>query len=166
MTKAAPEGKGQTTLARARQVVFRLMRYRSRSVKEIRVKLRDRGFDDKTRDETVRYFRDLGMLDDALFARAWITSRLRKPIGIRRIHRELTAKGIDPEIIAAELNRAKNEYNENETIRALVRRRMRQYRQLDRARSRQRLTAYLIRRGFSADEIFKVIRETYRHDRS
>jgi len=150
---------------RAKQIVFRLLKYRLRSQHEIQAKLLAKNISGTVCTEIIRYFVATGLLNDMLFTRAWIASRLKKPLGLRRIHQELKAKGIDEDIIADETQRALGEYDEIVTIRNLARRRLRQYRGLNRLKVRQRLYAYLIRRGFSSDLIFKVLREMNSHDR-
>jgi len=150
---------------KARRFVFRLLKHRLRSVQEIRIKLREKGMPEQIREAIIHNFLTNGLLDDRLFTRAWIHSRLKKPIGITRIHRELKKKGIPPDIIGQETERALNEYDEFDVIRQLAQHRLRQYRHLNQTKARRRLYAYLIRRGFSSDLIFKILREIFHHDR-
>ncbi len=145
--------------ARAKTVVFRMLKVRLRSEKEVVDKLDGKDFPADVIQKTVRYFRDTGLLDDRLFARGWIASRLKKPLGFSRIRRELKMKGLSDDIVQEECARVADDYDEQESIHALAERRMRQYRTLDRVKAQQRLYAYLARRGFSSGLIYKVIRE-------
>jgi len=62
--------------------------------------LRGAGYRSELVDGVVERLLELGMLDDAAFARAWIESRDRaRPRGERALRQELARKGIDREIV-------------------------------------------------------------------
>ena len=98
------------TLVQAKSYVFRLLKIRFRSEKEVRDKLGQKGFSEPTVDEAVGYFRSIGLIDDRQFARRWIASRLNKPFGVHRIRFELKEKGIAPEIIKQALDEKPDDY--------------------------------------------------------
>lgn len=143
---------------KAREAVLRLFRYRPRSEKEIVEKLGKKGFSGTVIRETVEYFKKLEMIDDRLFARGWIRGRLNKPLGMRRIEQELRQKGIEKETIETE-RRNITGYDEADTVRDLARRRLARYKNIDRLKAKQRLYAYLARRGFSSGAIAKALKE-------
>ena len=145
--------------ARAKQIAYRLFRYRPRSEYEIIEKLKSKDLSEGTIKETVAYLRRIQLLDDRLFARGWISSRLRKPVGLYRIRQELKQKGIDDSIIQEECARAIDSYDEINTLKTLCQRRWKQYKHLPKLKARQRLYAYLMRRGFSADAVYKMIKD-------
>ena len=83
----------------ARNTVFRLLKFRLRSEKEIYGKLKAKNLPASVIKQTIEYFKALDLIDDCHFAQAWTSSRLKKPFGINRIRLELKENGIDQEII-------------------------------------------------------------------
>ncbi len=82
----------------------RFLEVRPRSVAEVRRRLRDAGYRAELVEAAIGRLADLGMLDDAAFARAWVESRDRaRPRGERALRSELRRKGIADELVAAVL---------------------------------------------------------------
>jgi len=79
----------------------RFLETRARSVAEVRRRLTTAGYRAELVEGAIARLVDLGMLDDAAFARAWIESRDRaRPRGEAALRRELRLKGVDPAITA------------------------------------------------------------------
>ncbi len=154
----------RSSIIKAKAVVFRLFKFRPRSEAELREKLRDKAFEHEIIDQTIAYFLKLGLIDDQIFAKGWIQSRLNKPYGTRRIKQELKQKGISDEIIATELEKAKTHYDELEAITKISNKRLRIYKNLDKIKTRRRLQDYLLRRGFSPENIQKALKGVLKHD--
>jgi regulatory protein len=71
---------------------------RARSESEVRDALNRSGFASAVIEETISKLQDLGLLDDAAFARQWIEERGgRKGLGPRRLLSELRLKGVSDE---------------------------------------------------------------------
>ena len=84
---------------------LRFLEARSRSVAEVRRRLRDAGYRPELVEGAIGRLTTLGMLDDEAFARAWIESRDRaRPRGEHALRQELRLKGVDPETIGAALD--------------------------------------------------------------
>lgn len=147
------------TLARAREAVLRLLKFRFRSEKELWDKLKPKGFSPQTIAQVIQYFKDIDLVDDRQFARKWIFARLAKPFGSGRIRFELKEKGVDPEIIEEELKEAAKDYSEMDIVSELAQRRAAIYKGLAKEKIRQRLYGYLLRRGFNPQTVMKVIRK-------
>ena len=82
------------------EAAARFLEVRSRSVAEVRRRLGRAGYEDTLVEGAIVRLTELGMLDDATFARAWVESRDRaRPRGERAIREELRLKGIDREIV-------------------------------------------------------------------
>lgn len=78
----------------------RLLETRSRSVTEVRRRLTTAGYRTELVEGAVARLIELGILDDAAFARAWVESRDRaRPRGEAALRRELRLKGIEPTIV-------------------------------------------------------------------
>jgi len=132
---------------------FRLLKYRPRSKHELRQRLKRRGFSDSIITETLIFLKDKGLVDDLEFARIWVESRIKKPLGIHRLKQELRIKGIDKNLIEQVIERVGSRYNEEETIGNLIQRRMERLRHIEPAKAKRRIFLYLLRRGFSSERI-------------
>lgn len=127
--------------------------YRPRSTHEVTVRLqeaaRERGYPDAAVPQAVARIEALGYLDDAAFAAMWVRERLHfKPISPKALRYELRAKGIDNDVIDGVLEALDAD---DAAYRALIPQ-MRRVRGLEPRAARQRLTAFLARRGFSYAE--------------
>ncbi len=100
----------------------------------------------------------LGYVDDVQFARSWIADRIRvKSYGRQRIARELAARGVDREIVQAELEAACDDEAEEERARALLGRKIQPPR-IPGAAEQRKLFAWLVRKGFSPTTARDVLR--------
>lgn len=73
----------------------RFLEVRPRSVAEVRRRLRSAGYSGALVEGAVERLVELGFLDDAAFARAWVESRDRaRPRGERALRVELRQKGV------------------------------------------------------------------------
>jgi regulatory protein len=104
-------------------------------------------------------FGEVGLIDDAAFARAWVSSRQAgRGLARRALTAELRAKGVDPEV-AAEAVDAVDDDDERSAARLLVERRLRGMSRLDRATASRRLVGMLARKGYSGGLAAAVVRE-------
>ncbi len=140
----------------AKQYAFLLLKFRLRSKNELLARLKQKGFAENIAKDTVDFLKDKEFIDDRVFARGWVASRLKRPFGLRRIKQELAQKGLDKEIIENSLNQAKKDYNENQIVSQLAKQRFLRLKNIEPLRAKARVYGYLLRRGFSPD----VIRET------
>lgn len=86
------------------EAAARFLEARSRSVSEVRRRLGGAGYRTDLVDGAIARLTELGMLDDEVFARAWVESRDRaRPRGERAIREELRLKGIDRSTVEAVL---------------------------------------------------------------
>lgn len=149
-------------LFKAKDTVYRLLNFRERSEKEVRDKLRTKGISANTIDNCIRYFKDLDLIDDRQFAKKWINYRLNKPFGLSRISLELKQKGIDQAILKEALAESKENFDELAAVNELAIKRLEKYKNIDIAKTRQRLYGYLTRRGFSGNSIRKTLTELFK----
>jgi len=142
---------------------YRLLNYRPRSKAEIVKRLKDRGYSQEAVSRVVSELSAEGLIDDKNFARLWARMRLgSNPRSLSVIKFELTVKGIDAEIIEEVLAEIKANYNEEEIVSVLIKKRLRSVERFDEQKQRQRLLGYISRRGFSNAIAFKVLDEIYR----
>jgi regulatory protein len=82
----------------------RFLEARSRSVAEVRRHLGAAAFQPSLVEGAIARLLEMGMLDDHVFATAWVESRDRaRPRGQGALKRELALKGVDRETVAAVL---------------------------------------------------------------
>ncbi len=102
---------------------------------------------------------EVGLIDDAEFARAWVSSRQAgRGLARRALSAELRAKGVDPEV-AAEAVEVVGDEDEREAARRLVDRKVGAMRRLDRATATRRLMGMLARKGYNGGLAAAVVRE-------
>jgi regulatory protein len=130
------------------EAAIRLLAYRPRSEGELRAALRKRSFTRAVIDDAIERLRGLGYIDDGAFARSYAESRQSaRPRARWLLARELQSKGVDVEAIEA----ATVHLHDEEAAYEAATRRIRMLRDLEYPKYRERLGAFLTRRGFSYD---------------
>jgi regulatory protein len=140
----------------AKEAALRFLSFRRRTEKEVRDKLKKRGFDNKTVKSTIEKLKDHDLINDAEFATAWVKERLAyKPRGKKLLRQELWRKGIKKEIIdqvTEELCK-----DEDKVASELLEKIRRRYRNLEPQVARRRMLGVLLRRGFS----YEIAKNTF-----
>jgi regulatory protein len=104
-------------------------------------------------------FTEVGLIDDAAFAAAWVSSRQSgRGLARRALASELRAKGVDGEVAAAAVAEV-DPQDEWDSARRLVERRMPAMSRLDRATAERRLMGMLARKGYGGGLAGYVVRE-------
>lgn len=150
----------------ANNKALRLIAHRLRSAQELRVRLAQKEFDPAVIEQVIIRLTGAGIIDDERFAKAFVHDLiLRKSAGRGLLKRELVAKGIEPEIIERALAAALSENDEEsralKSAEAQLARYRRSSKKIDRLKQRQRLVAYLGRRGFDFSVIRSVTRKLF-----
>jgi regulatory protein len=134
---------------------LRFLEARARSVAEVRRRLTQAGYQVPLVDGAIERLVDLGMLDDAAFARTWIESRDRaRPRGERALRQELRLKGLDGTLVdeaLGERGSAGSDADELAAQRVLTRHAAALARVSDPRARRQRAYALLARNGFDPE---------------
>ncbi|MFA4992558.1 MAG: regulatory protein RecX [Candidatus Omnitrophota bacterium] len=149
----------QGLASKAKEYAFLLLKFRLRSEKELAQRLRQKGFSEELSQETVNFLKDKHFIDDLVFARGWVSSRLKRPFGLRRIKQELMQKGLDKQVIEEAFVQAKEDYDEAGIVKQLAEQRLAKLKNIEPLKARARVYAYLMRRGFSPDLISNVLRK-------
>lgn len=143
----------------ARKILLDQLTGQARSRSELAQKLAKRRVPDEVAERLLNRFEEVGLIDDAAFARAWVESRQPgKGLGRRALAQELRRKGIEDEIARAALDEVEPE-DEEAAARALVRRKLRTLQRVDRATATRRLTGMLARKGHAGEVVWRVVRE-------
>lgn len=115
-------------------------------------------------DAVLSRFADVGIIDDAMLAQMWVSSRRRsKGIAGRALGVELRRKGVDDATVAEALAGIDPD-SELTAARALVDRRIRATAGLAPDTRVRRLAGMLARKGYPAGTAFRVVREALAAD--
>ncbi|WP_340557323.1 recombination regulator RecX [Streptomyces sp. GSL17-111] len=156
--EAAPSGP-RDPAEQARAICLRLLTGTPRTRSQLAEALRKRGIPDEAAEEVLTRFEEVGLIDDAGFADAWVESRHRgRGLARRALARELRTKGVDSSVIDGALGQLDAE-QEEETARALVERKLRTTRGLAPERRLRRLAAMLARKGYPEGLALRVVRQ-------
>ncbi len=149
-------------LASAKSASFRLIKFRARSEKEIRDKLKEKGYEASVINEAVEYLTRSKFLDDSLFARLWVESRIKRSIGPKRLEVELKKKGISEATIDKTLSNILKEYDEEGVIAQIIEHKLKKMSGLEPEKKKARLYGLLLRRGFPQGKIYSALQEKIR----
>jgi len=146
--------------ARARQVCLRLLTLAPRTRAQLADALRKRGIPDDTADEVLGRYEDVGLIDDAAFARAWVESRhYSRGLAGRALSAELKQRGVAADEIRAAIDEQLGPDAEVSAARRLVAGKLAATRALPPEQRTRRLAGLLARKGYPAGLAFRVIRE-------
>lgn len=137
-----------------------LLAVRARSGRDLRLRLRRAGAPDAEITWAIERLVRQGLLDDAAYARQVARARvLQGGVSKRRVVTELRKRGVSAEAATDAIEATLSEVDLDEEGAALnaAQKRMRALSSLEPAVQRQRLFAYLARRGFESDVVRRVI---------
>jgi regulatory protein len=143
----------------ALQRAFKFLSYRPRSEAEVRTKLGQLGFPQKSVDTTLEKLRSLSLLNDEAFARGWARGRAEgRGYGPLRIERELRQKGVARPLISQVVKETFGREEGRERARGLVAKRFRG-KDLGDRKVLHRAVAFLQRRGYRSSVIAEVLKQ-------
>ena len=171
-------------MQRTYESALNFLSYRPRSAREVEMRLRKKGHTPEEISVVMERLRKEKYVDDAEFARFWVTNRMTfSPRGPRLLKSELRQKGVAAEVVDEVLQEQADEQAEAvqqaEEIAqawgqergdspapgtdlanalALAEKKMRVYGRLDPQTARRRLSGFLMRRGYNYDVVGEVIR--------
>lgn len=152
----------EIVLKRAKRKAMSLLQSMDRTESELRDRLLRQDFPEETVDQAVRYVKSFGYVDDRRYAESFILSRKGRK-SRREIYAELYGKKIDGEIVDEMMERCYEESDSGEALRHLLRKK-----HYDPSRAsveeKQKLYAYLARKGFSYGEIKKALNLEFPED--
>jgi len=143
----------------ARQICLRLLTVAPRTQAQLAAALRRRGVPEGAATAVLARFAEVKLIDDELFARAWVESRHHgRGLAARALGAELRQRGVAPDDIAAALSQLAPE-QEVATARELVQRRLPGTAGMPPTARMRRLASLLARKGYSAGLAYRVVRE-------
>lgn len=150
--------KAQEERERVRTAALRLLRYRDRSIAEMRQRLRRKVFDPEVIEDEIEQLLSERLLDDERFTGIWIRHKLTiSHKGKRLIRAELAAKGISSELFAKIW--AAHADQEISSACEWAKAKAEDYNLLDSFERRGRIRQGLYRRGYSQEAIEAALKE-------
>jgi regulatory protein len=142
----------------AREICLRQLAVRPRTRAELAQTLAGRRIDDEVIIEVLDRYDEVGMIDDAAFARAWVSSRhAGRGLARRALAGELRQRGVAGDLVGEALETLDDE-QEAATARALVDRKLRTATGPPEAVFR-RLVGMLARKGYPAGLAITTVKE-------
>ncbi|MFH8925439.1 recombination regulator RecX [Streptomyces pristinaespiralis] len=157
-SRAEKELSPKDPAERARAICLRLLTGTPRTRKQLADALHKREIPPEVADEVLSRFEDVGLINDAAFADAWVESRHHgRGLARRALARELRTKGVDSALIDEAVGQLDSD-QEEATARELVARKLRSTRGLERDRRLRRLAGMLARKGYPEGMALRVVR--------
>lgn len=148
------ELKSQDTREVAYTKTLQRLNHRDYSKAEIRRRLERNGTPVDVTDDVLKRLDRAGLVDDEKFAQNWVENRTEfRPRGRRALAYELRSKGVHQEIIEKALDQIDDDHLAYEA----AAKQAVKYRQLPLAVFRQKMFAFLARRGFSYETSAPVV---------
>lgn len=143
----------------AYQRALRLISHRPRTQKEIEQKLVEKGFDSTQAQAVIARLAEAGLVEDREFARMWVENRNQShPRSQRLMKLELMQKGVSVEEIESALG---DSADDADLATQAAMQQMRKYSGLEWSEFRKKLSAFLMRRGFSYGTIAPVVQSVW-----
>jgi regulatory protein len=143
----------------ARQICLRLLTAAPRTQAQLAAALRRRGVPEQAAANVLARFAEVKLIDDELFARAWVESRHHgRGLAGRALGAELRQRGVASGDIEAALSQLDPE-QELATARELVERRLAGTTGMPVPARMRRLTGVLARKGYPPGLAYRVVRE-------
>ncbi|HEY5984900.1 MAG TPA: regulatory protein RecX, partial [Streptosporangiaceae bacterium] len=148
----------------ARLICLRLLARRPRTRAELARALRRRRVPDDVAESVLGRFTEVGLIDDAAFAKAWVESRHHgRGLARRALAAELKQRAVAAEEIRKAIDTLRPE-EEIATARRLVSRRVPATRGQPLPVSARHLLGLLARKGYSARVAYRVVREALQEE--
>ncbi|MEJ7653829.1 MAG: regulatory protein RecX [Chloroflexia bacterium] len=145
-------------VGRAVEVCIRLLSYGPRTERELLQRLARKDHDAEVAAEAVAQVRERGYVDDAEFARFWVSNRDQfKPMGARRLLAELHQKGVARETAQESVDEALPDGEYDAAMRAGRKKLRTLATEQDYAVFRRNLGGFLARQGFDWESSSRVV---------
>jgi regulatory protein len=145
--------------SRAMAIALRRLNAQQRTRSELAKTLREKGIPSPVSESVLERLSEMGYVNDAEFAQLWVRSRFRsRGLAPSVLRRELIAKGVDRETIEdalADINAAESLIRARE----VALKKLRGLSRVDAATAVRRISAQLMRKGYSASDSVSVAKE-------
>jgi regulatory protein len=161
------EMKSESEVILAKEIAYRFISYKPRTLKEVSDKLKAKGFQSDLVSKVVEELKNYGFINDLEYARNFVLNKSRsKTLGELALRRELLSKGISSEIVDGVLSERENLIDEFEIALDLAQGKLKQIKSLKKRKRgrdeyKRRIYEFLLRRGFKFETINRVMREVF-----
>lgn len=162
-TQPDPTQPDADPVAVAREIALRQLTVRARTRTELARALAKRKVPTEVAQTVLDRLTEVGLIDDAMFARDWLESGSRRNKSRRALAVELSEKGVARDIIDQALAELESDTDHLVAL-AFAERKARSLRGLDHQVAYRRLAGALARRGFAASVVAEVVREVLAQD--
>lgn len=146
----------------ARKILLDQLTGRSRSRAELATKLARKHVPADVAERLLDRFAEVGLVDDAAFARDWVQQRQAgRGLARRALSDELRRKGVAAAVVEEAVEQV-DPGDEVAMARALVQRRLPSLQRYDEVTQVRRLTGMLARKGYPSSVCFQVVHEEIR----
>jgi regulatory protein len=143
----------------ARKILLDQLTGRARTRSELADKLASRNVPEDVATRLLDRFEEVGLIDDAAFAREWVAQRQSgRGLARRALAQELRRKGIDDEVAREVLDEV-DPADEEAAARALVCKKLRSLSRVDETTATRRLVGMLARKGYGSGVAFAVVKD-------
>ncbi|GAA0069095.1 recombination regulator RecX [Clostridium sardiniense] len=148
-------------LSKCKETALRTVERSYKTEKEIRDKLLLKEFDEETIEKTVEFLKEYGFIDDSKFVRMFVKDRIKNQ-GKNKIKYALLQKGINKYLI----DEVFEELDRDDEIKRAIELCEKKYlsiikRESDDFKIKNKITRYLLGRGYDYDIAKECIREVY-----
>jgi regulatory protein len=161
--RSAPGGRSAAEAddpeAAAREICLRLLSFSPRTRAQLADALRRKGVADDVAERVLGRYTEVGLIDDAAFAQAWVQSRhAGRGLARRALAAELRQRGVADETVKEAVEELAPEQEES-AARELIAKRMAATRGMDPVKRTRRILGVLARKGYSGGLAYPLVRE-------
>ncbi len=143
----------------AREICLRQLSFRPRTRAELATALRKQEIADDVATSVLERYAEVGLIDDAAFAKAWVSSRHHgRGLASRALADELRRKGVESEVVVEALDELDSE-TEAATARVLVQRKLRSMASASPDVQFRRLVGMLARKGYPSGVVIAAVKD-------
>ena len=154
----------ERTLEQAKNKAYQILNSAMQSEAQLRDKLIRRGFEENIIDKVIEKLKEYKMLNDEELARSIVRDRKNiKKYGKKRIINELKMKKIDKDIISSAIEELEDDEEYDNAV-ILAERKYRIINDTDSRKVYQKLSRYLVYRGYDYDTVKRVIRKVMQEE--
>ena len=153
------EGPAADPESVARKMLLDQLTGQARTRSELATRLAKKNVPDDVAKRLLDRFEEVGLINDAAFAREWVASRQPgKGLAGRALAQELRRKGIDDEVAREALDTI-DPADEEQAARLLVRKKLRSLTRVDDTTATRRLVGMLARKGYGSSMAYGVVKD-------
>ncbi|MBR8743479.1 regulatory protein RecX [Nocardiopsis sp. MG754419] len=150
---------GEDPEAKVRNLVLRMLTHSPRTRAQLERSLYRREYEEELVTRVLDRIEEAGLIDDAAFAKGWVSSRHHsRHLSRRALSQELRTRGIEEETVREAVAEVSDE-DETEAARALARKRLAGSRGKDDETRIRRALGALARKGYPAGLSYRIVRE-------